>query len=223
MNQKKALLLIGSPKAKNSTSEALGSYLLDKLQHKGFAAKTYRANLILRNDLEEFLNELEAADAVIISFPLFIDGLPAPLTRAIELIAEKRDISKLQKEQSLSVIVNGGYPEAYQNETAIRICKVFAERNGFKWFGGLAMGEGPLLLGRKVEEKGLTKKAAKALNMAADAIAAGEIIPSEAAKMMAKAKLPKWAYIAFCSQGWNYLAKPHNTQKLLCAKEYKAE
>lgn len=223
MDNKKALLLVGSPKPKSSISESLGGYLLEKLQSKGYDINITTVSQILKSDVEEFFSELDNIDIVIVAFPLYIDGLPTPLIRVLELIEKNRREKQLVKKQSLLAISNGGYPEAFHNDTAIKICRLFAERNGFKWLGGLAIGQGALLHGRPLSRKGTTSKVAKALDIVADAIEAGEDIPAEAVKLMKKGMLPAFAYLAYCRVGWNYLAKPHNTQKLLHVKAYKAE
>jgi hypothetical protein len=89
---KRALLLIGSPKPERSTSESLGTYLLDRLKELGWTTGALRVNSAMRSDerRDELVAALDLADVVILAFPLYVDSLPAGATRALELIAEHR-------------------------------------------------------------------------------------------------------------------------------------
>ncbi len=89
---KRALLLVGSPKPESSTSESLGTYLLDRMKETGWNTGMLRVNSALRTDerREELFAALDLADVVILSFPLYVDSLPAGATRTLELIGEHR-------------------------------------------------------------------------------------------------------------------------------------
>ena len=88
----KALLLVGSPKPGDSTSGSLGGYLLEELEKRGVATETIRATKAVRTEeaTEGLLAAVASADLVVFSIPLYIDSLPAPAIRALELIAEGR-------------------------------------------------------------------------------------------------------------------------------------
>ena len=87
-----ALLLVGSPKPGPSSSAALGTYLLDELAGWGLSTETVVLTKALSppQATETMLAAVAAADLVVLSFPLYIDSLPAPLIRALELIADDR-------------------------------------------------------------------------------------------------------------------------------------
>ena len=82
LSEKKALLLIGSPKTKNSTSEALGNYLLQSLDKKGCECEKLHIISVLRNNVQGLFNRVGDADIIILSFPLYVDSLPSPVIRA---------------------------------------------------------------------------------------------------------------------------------------------
>jgi hypothetical protein len=88
---------------------------------------------------------VDAADLVVLAFPLYIDALPCLVTLALEAIAEHRQLRPSTNRSRLAVLVNNGFPEARQNVTALAICEAFAARSGLVWAGGLAMGAGEAL------------------------------------------------------------------------------
>ena len=221
LKKKKALLLIGSPKVKNSTSESLGNYLVEGLNKKGWIYEKLNILSTLKNDEEELIQKVNDTDLLIISFPLYVDSLPSSLIKAIELIGVNRREKKNETNQSLVAIVNSGFPEAFQSDTALRICESFSKKANFKWLGGLAMGCGPTINGRPIEAfGGMTKKIVTALDMATEAIINDEIISSEAIEIMANKMFPTWLYTLVASQTWKGQAKRYNMQKELYAKPY---
>ena len=88
----KALLLVGSPKPGESTSASLGAYLLEELEKRGVATQSLHVTKAVRNEesVEELLAAAASADLVVLSFPLYVDCLPAPATCALELVAAAR-------------------------------------------------------------------------------------------------------------------------------------
>ena len=122
LNERKALLLIGSPKIKNGTSEALGNYVLAGLNKKGYSCEKLHILTMLKNDVQQLFKKVNDADVLILSFPLYVDSLPSPLIRAFELIADNRKERGNSKRQNFISIVNCGFPEAFHNDTALRIC-----------------------------------------------------------------------------------------------------
>lgn len=91
-SRKKALLLVGSPRAGKSTSESLGTYLLDRLRDKEMETDVLRVcpSISSESGIKELYSATDAADILILAFPLYVDSLPAATTRALELIAEHR-------------------------------------------------------------------------------------------------------------------------------------
>ncbi|MDF2673430.1 MAG: hypothetical protein K0R09_1695 [Clostridiales bacterium] len=221
LNEKKALLLIGSPKTKNGTSEALGNYLLQGLGKKGYEWEKLHILSILKNNGQELFNKVEDADIIILSFPLYVDSLPSPVIRALELIASNRGGRRSDKKRGLISITNCGFPETFHNNTAVKICKNFADKNDFKWLGGFALGGGGALNGRPIEQLGgMTRNIVKALDMIAEAISNDESIPPEAFDLMSRKLIPQFLYTTFANSGWKTQAKKFNANKLLYAKPY---
>jgi hypothetical protein len=87
------------------------------------------------------LEKLEAADLVVLAFPLYVDSLPAPVIAALEKIAAQR-LGRSTR-QRFTAIANCGFPEASHNAPALAICSEFARQSGFAWAGSLALGGAP--------------------------------------------------------------------------------
>jgi NAD(P)H-dependent FMN reductase len=92
MAPRTALLLVGSPKPGASSSGSLGAYLLEGLEKRGMTTQTLRVAKAVRSDeaVGQLRAAVAAADLVVLSFPLYVDSLPGPATRALELIAGRR-------------------------------------------------------------------------------------------------------------------------------------
>ncbi len=201
----RALLLIGSPKGGRSTSKVLGEYRLERLQASGLQTDLVQVPDIAasREDFAPFLSELENADLLLLSFPLYADSLPAITTRVLEWIAESRTGRTASRPQRFAVVGNCGFPEASQLETALAICRCFARQAGFQWAGGLAMGAGGALAGRSLEALGgMLRRVREALDMAAGALAEGAEIPAEAAVLMARPIMPARVYLSMGTLGF---------------------
>jgi hypothetical protein len=161
---------------------------------------------------------------VVLSFPLYVDNLPAAVIKALELIAQQRRTLEQPKTQRFLAISNSGFPEARQNETALAICRRFAQETGFTWAGGLALGGGPSIDGKPLHQAGgMVRNVTKALDLAADALADGQAVPQEAISLMAKPLIPAWAYRLMGGLGWRQQAKRFGAQKRLSERPYQPE
>lgn len=221
LNEKKALLLIGSPKTQRSTSESLGSYLLERLHERGYLCEKLHVLSTLKNNVEELFSKVNDADILIISSPLYVDTLPSPLIKAFEFISENNREKKSTKKQSLISILNNGFPEPFHNYTALKICQSFANKEGFQWLGGLSIGCGPAINGMPIKNLGgMTRNIVKALDITSQAIADCEGIPLEAIELASKQIIPSFIYTLIANKGWKTQAKKFNVHKDLYAKPY---
>lgn len=218
-----ALLLVGSPKGSKSTSESLGSYLLCCLEKIDLTTeKIYIHRVINTEDEQEnLLSAIADADLLILAFPLYIDSLPAPVIKAMELIELKRRGQKNSREIQFVAIANCGFPETSQNDTALNICRIFAQDAGFKWMGGLAVGGGGAIAGKSLEKRGrLVRNIIKGLNLAAESLAGRSSIPKEAIDLVGKKLLPRWMYVFFGNFGWKWQARKFGARKKLKDQPY---
>lgn len=221
---KTVLLLIGSAKpVGESTSEALGSYLTQRLQERGIAPTTMHVARALRTEerAAALLAAVDAADIVILAFPLYVDSLPYLVTQALERIAAHRRAQPSPIPASFLAIANCGFPDAAHNATALAICRQFADEAGFVWAGGLALGESGAISGRPlVAASGMAHNVVAALDRAAAALAGGEPVPEEAATVMARPFIPALVYMLMGNLGWLMQARRNRALTRLAARPF---
>ncbi|MFX1469758.1 MAG: NAD(P)H-dependent oxidoreductase [Promethearchaeota archaeon] len=220
---KKALLLIGSPRVENSTSASLGNYLISKLEEFGMMSEIgFIHRLVNREEkIKSLFEMIEKADLIILTFPLYVDSLPAPVIKAMELIKGERDRINSKKSKNFIAISNNGFPEWFQNATALKICRIFAEDCGFTWKGGLALGQGGSIAGRPLQEiGGMVRNVVKGLDITAQALTDGKEIPQEAIDLFSKKFIPNSLYNAVVNLGWRRQASKYGTKKKIRAKPY---
>ncbi|HVP23594.1 MAG TPA: hypothetical protein VMS77_06750 [Conexivisphaerales archaeon] len=208
----RAAILVGSMRGRISTSDSLGSFLADKLEGRGVACeKAYLAQCLGSDEKSALLLGLvDRADLVVLAFPLYVDSLPSQAIRALELIAEHEKGSANPSGKSFVGIVNSGFPEARQNDYALAVCQSFARQVGFRWAGGLALGGGGMVGGRPLAEGGGgVRNQRAALEMAADSLARGEVIPEKATSLMSKLGIPRWLYLWMGNRRWHFEARSH--------------
>ena len=219
----RTLLLVGSAKKPRSTSESLGSYLMTRLGERGCDTESLSVHRSHRSHdgLEALLDAVDRCDLLVLAFPLYIDSLPALLTRTLELIHARRDLRQLNRKQRLVAIVNNGFPEAEQNEVALRICRRFAVETGFEWAGGLALGGGEAINGRPLTKiKGMARNVISSLDLAAEALAADRPIPDRAVRLMAKPIIWSRIYTWIGTRGWRRRAASHGAADRLDNRPY---
>lgn len=200
-------MLIGSPKPKISTSASIAKYLEKKFEQ---ALQVEVLNICKELKTSErhvvMIGAFQQADTVILIAPLYVDSLPAPVTRFLELISENRLGNS--REQSLVAIINAGFPEADHNETALAICENFARENKLQWAGGLPIGMGGVISGAPLQKLGgMVHKLTRALDLAAEAVLGGEALPEEAIKMASTPFMPHWLYRLMGNISWKMQAR----------------
>jgi hypothetical protein len=223
--ERRVLLLAGSPKGLKGTSYELGRYLVGKLEAGGFSSDTLASSSALRSeDLSAALTgAVEMADLVIVSFPLYVDQLPAPLIAALEVIAEHRRVRPAGTPAKIMAIVQCGFPESHQNLPAVEIMRRFAKEAGFAWAGALYMGMGGALGGRRlVKSGGMVRNTVKALNLTAASLIRGGDVPEQAAALMARPLFPKGLYRLLANWGMKREAKQHGATKTVRARPYES-
>ena len=214
---------MGSPKGENSTSASLGNYLIHKLEEQGLSSeRAFIYRLVNRQEKQkELLSLVDNADLIILAFPLYVDSLPAPVIKAMELLNEERALSKSSKNQGFVVLSNCGFPEASHINTALEICRIFAKESGLDWKGGVAFGGGGAVNGIPLEERGgMVRNVRKGLNIAAEALAKGKAIPQEATDLISKKMMPVGLYKMMGNLGWRFQARKFGARKRMKNKPY---
>jgi hypothetical protein len=222
-NIKRALLLVGSPRVEKSTSASLGNYLISKLEESGITSETLFIYRIINREetIEKLFQAIEGADLIILTFPLYVDSLPAPVIKTMEVIKRYRDTFNTKKTQRFTAIVNNGFPEGSQNSIALQICKIFAKESGFLWKGGLSLGGGGAVNGVPLLERpGMLRNVIKGLDIAAQALKEDSDIPQEAIEYFSKQFIPSVFYRSMGNLGWRMQAKQYKKKQKLKHKPY---
>ncbi len=203
------LLLVGSPRAKKSTSSSLGKYLCEKLEEAGLSIEYgYIHRLMMRKEKQDqFIEMVNDAYMIILSFPLYVDQLPAPVIRAIELLYKNKEKIVKCEEKKFLAICNCGFPEASQIDLSLEICNNFSDAMNFQWRGGIKLGGGEAIHGRDLKKMGrMVRNQMQGLDLAADALLIDKPIPMEAKELISKPIIPARMYKVLGNIGWRMRA-----------------
>jgi hypothetical protein len=213
----KILLVNGSPKPSSSASGAI----LDMV----------RAKLGEGHDIAELVPGRKGqagpkaldADAILIAFPLYVDGLPSALLEWLtSFVADRYEAGKVTRDQrktAVFAICNCGFYEGVQTRSALRIVRNFARRCGFSWRGGLGIGSGGMVeaVARVPENAWIKREVSRGIVAIAqgilawgrlddDARRAGDRRFEESLRYVSHG-MPRFAYILAAHAGWRSIAR----------------
>ena len=133
----KLLIVNGSPRAPRSNSRRYAE--LFQARWKGEARY---AALTAKNHAELAAAAAECTDLLLV-FPLYADGLPAPLLRFLEFL----EGAGPEHRPRISVLINCGFLEPHQNDVAVDMVRLFCLENGYPFGACLKIGGGEAILG----------------------------------------------------------------------------
>jgi NAD(P)H-dependent FMN reductase len=207
-----ASILIGSARPKgSSTSEALARALAADLERAGIASRfVYAISFVKAGPrATKALAELAGSELLVVAAPLYVDGLPALVTRALEQLAEHLQHQRQPLRQVVGLL-NCGFPEAAHNRSALRLLRAFAHASCLTWAGGLAMGAGELIHGLPLHRVRLRARAQiRALRRAASDLAAGHGISPAASRDMARPLVPAFLFRWLAPLKWLHMGRAH--------------
>ena len=218
----KTVIINGSPKGKNSAS----NMFIDKI--KEFLDKEpriYQANKLLEgeNDFKE-LSTILNADVLLFVFPLYVDSLPAPLIKVLNMI--EKEASKMNgKFPTVYAISNCGFYEAEQNRLALDIVKNFSYALGMSWMYGIGIGNGGYVASRSknISKKGSASNVYYALCELGEAMKSHDkTIKSNHVKqnVFVTPKMSRFVYKLSGNLGWYLMAMKHSSLTSLKAKPH---
>lgn len=70
---------------------------------------------------------IENYSHIVFVFPLYVDSIPVPLLNFLKTLEENAPLKK----PTISVIVNCGFIEPYQNDVAVEMLRSFTTKNGY--------------------------------------------------------------------------------------------
>lgn len=149
-------LINGSPRNNRSNSKYFLSFIEQKLDN-------YNLFYINKDKFCTILDSIRISDAIVFSFPLYVDSEPSSLLSFMDYIIDNNiDISN----KKVYAVVNCGFLEGEQNITAIEIIKRWCYKTNTIYSGSILIGAGEIVGKKKYQL--ITKKALKKLNIFAE-------------------------------------------------------
>ena len=148
----KIMTLNGSPRAPRSNSKEYA-----ELFRKEATAETEYFEII-KEDPERLCQAMAGFSDVLFVFPLYADAIPVTLLQFLKAL-EKSPVSP---KPTVSVVVNCGFLEPWQNDTAVSMIRLYCRQTGFPFGSVLKIGAGEAILStpfRFLVSRGLRKLA----------------------------------------------------------------
>lgn len=133
------LMVNCSYKSKDSNTQ----FFLEQLKKNVGECEILSLKNIFKNGIDNFVEKLKNADALVLGAPLYVDGLPAQAVKLLEFLYEnhKGDFPSLP----IYVVSNLGFYEAKQIKHLLDIVRNWCLKMGCTYGGGLAIGAGPMV------------------------------------------------------------------------------
>ena len=178
------LMVNCSYKASDSNTQFFLELLKEKLEEE---SRIIPLKKVLNGGFADFLGELEAAQALVIGAPLYVDGLPAQAVKLLEMLLEC-DKTPLDR-KPVYVVSNLGFYEGEQICNLFDIVRNWCVRMGMTYGGGIAVGAGPMI--RATKGLPLHQDMEKGLHRLADHIRRGKAMGNYYAKTV----IPRAVYL----------------------------
>jgi len=209
----RVLLLVGSPKGLGrSNSSRLGGLVLERLERRGWTSESIHLHAAVRSEESraELMGAIDRASVVVFASPLYVDTLPAPAIRALELIAEHRRSDDSARIPRFVSIVNCGFVEPSQNDTCQQLLARFAQSARFEWASGVSTGGGGTI----------TKRIREAFDILVEALDIEILVPDEVERLTRRPLLPRWLYIVVGNAMWRRMAAKNGAKERLRDRPY---
>ena len=130
------MIINGSPRAPKSNSKRYAQIFM-----KYCDAETSYFNLTKGNH-KELCTEMENYTDILFVFPLYADALPSGFLEFLKTLENNPPAHM----PTISILINCGFLEHEQNETAIRMMQLFCKKNGYTVGSVLMLGSGEAIL-----------------------------------------------------------------------------
>ncbi|OPY31255.1 MAG: NADPH-dependent FMN reductase [Methanomassiliicoccales archaeon PtaU1.Bin124] len=198
-----ALVLNGSP-SDGGASSALADHAASYLMEKGATVVQLNMLAAMRMDISGLLNSCEAADLIVLSFPVFMGSLPSHVIEWMEIASQREGMGK---GTAFLAVGQGAHPSPAEVDPAIRCLEHFCRHIGWRWAGGLGMGMGLVLEKGPLERRRAARHTVAGLDMALEAVMKGEATPEAARKRFSRRAKTTFAYLMFANRYWKRRSK----------------
>jgi hypothetical protein len=206
MNMKIALIN-GSPKAKESASEAVLQMLKPLLHDENEIIEyDFRKSMLNVNELEQ----IAECNALVFAFPLYVDGIPSHL---LNCLYQMEAFFKTKPADNLTVysLVNCGFYEGQQASIALEITKNWCDKAKMNWGQGIGIGGGGMLKILTGVPNGQGPK--KNLWVALESIASNITAAAAADNIYISPNLPRFIYKLGAEAGWRQQIKANGLKR----------
>ncbi|TVP97334.1 MAG: hypothetical protein EA374_00005 [Acholeplasmatales bacterium] len=201
----KPLGLVGSPKARYSTS----AHLLGMLK-KHLKEPPIQPDVLCRHAPLEaaVFDQVLTADCLVLSFPLYVDGIPGHLLRHLEHLTPY--LAKRSTPLTVYALCNAGYYEGIQAEVALECVSHWCKRANIIYGGGIGIGAGTMLAFAKVP---LFKNLRRHLNVAFETLAAAINNQTIVRDTFVAPNFPRFLYKIIGNRMWFKALSAHGLKK----------
>lgn len=131
----KLAIFNGSPRGQGSNTRILLEKFLDGMNETGGHQATY-SYLIKTSESNRHREEFQAADTVILAFPLYTDAMPGIVKHFIEALAGIDG----ERRKKLGFIIQSGFPEAVHCSFVEKYLEKLAQRWNCQYLGTILKG-----------------------------------------------------------------------------------
>lgn len=203
---KLAAFLIGSPRGvEKSNSGRYAERLAKHMRHRGWQVRLVPVHEVMASSAScaGFVQTVWESDLAVIVAPLYVDALPGPVVEAFQVLAEERTRFAGQQPPRLAALIHCGFVEPSHNRWGIEMCRLFARKAGWEWFGALALGGGGMP----------SRRAHRVVDDAGRALAGGLPIHEELRRRGDRPSMPRLLYILGGNLMWRRVAKRNGLDK----------
>lgn len=132
----KVMIINGSPRAPKSNSKQYAQLFSEYCRWDTEYCEVNKSNhLTLCRMIENYSD-------IVFVFPLYADSIPVTLLNFLKTLEEKAPLKK----PTISVVINCGFIEPYQNDIAVKMLQLFARKNGYPFGSAFKIGSGEAIL-----------------------------------------------------------------------------
>lgn len=171
----------------------------------------------------EAMKELDCADVWVFAYPLYVDGIPSQLLSCLVQL-EKTPV--FNRKKVVYGIVNCGFYEGIQAETALAVLENWCKKAGHSWGGGIGVGGGGALamLPDMAPGRGPKAQIDKALTALAERCRAGTVMEKGAREnIYVSVAMPRTLYKMAGQLGWRQMIKKNGGKTKDLSKRWEQE